>query len=70
MYYLNKLYFLRPDDNEMDLMITSTTNHEKRGLLVPNLQRLAADRVQDGQESGLVGVLEHRTLASIPLGSV
>ena len=34
-------------------------------LLVPDLQRLAADRVEDGQEARLVRVLEH---PSCPVG--
>jgi hypothetical protein len=32
---------------------------ERTHLLIPNLERLAADAVKNGQEAGLEAVLEH-----------
>mmetsp|Transcript_81599 Transcript_81599/g.229741 ORF Transcript_81599/g.229741 Transcript_81599/m.229741 type:complete len:239 (+) Transcript_81599:241-957(+) len=47
------------EDARLDIGVGQTLDVAIAHLLVPNLQGLAADRVQDGQEPRLVGVLEH-----------
>ena len=37
----------------------NTKKNKRRTLLVPDLQRLAADAVEDGHEARLVAVIEH-----------
>mmetsp|Transcript_35104 Transcript_35104/g.113647 ORF Transcript_35104/g.113647 Transcript_35104/m.113647 type:complete len:257 (+) Transcript_35104:156-926(+) len=47
------------EDARLDVGVGQTLDVAIAHLLVPDLQGLTADRVQDGQEPRLVGVLEH-----------
>jgi len=52
------------EDAGLNVGVCQALNVPISDLLVPDLQRFAADRIQDGQEARLVGVFEHD--ASLP----
>mmetsp|Transcript_35108 Transcript_35108/g.113658 ORF Transcript_35108/g.113658 Transcript_35108/m.113658 type:complete len:248 (+) Transcript_35108:156-899(+) len=54
------------EDARLDVGVGQTLDVAIAHLLVPDLQGLAADRVQDGQKTRLVGVLEHLACARAP----